>query len=46
MGATYTPELTLQWRVPVIPLLFTDFTNFQAIKLLVKNFDFGCHGMN
>ena len=37
------PDFTLQWRVHVVPFLFTDFANVRTSVLLVN--DFGCFGI-
>ena len=36
------PDFTLQWRVHVVPFLFTDFANVWTSVLSVNDFDFGC----
>ena len=38
------PDLALQWRVYVVPLLFTDFGNVCISVLLVTNFHY-CYDM-
>ena len=36
------PDFTLQWRVHVVPFLFTDFANVRTSVLSVNDFGFGC----
>ena len=35
-------DFTLQWRVHVVPFLFTDFANVRTNVLSVNDFGFGC----
>ena len=37
-----TPDFTLQWRVHVVPFLFTNFADVQTRVLFVNDFGFVC----
>ena len=40
------PDFTLQWRVHVVPFLFTDFADVRTGVLLVNDFGIVCFGMD